>query len=176
MKEQHFSNPVQRRESFWQSLERLRQARQTIGTAAYTQRPDFNAENYSGAENLLVKVRVAEIKRQIDLKIPQVEEKVREFDQMAQEALRLTELSQKLPRIEELVREGYLEEEDLIQARGLVGKPSEECAKVEIKEGEKEEEIIILPDGQDISNLLTPYEKRVVRGLLCGSSETPVSS
>ena len=79
MKEQNFENLVARREGFSQSLQRLTIARQTIGTVDYPQRPDFIAENYSGLESLLVKVRVAEIKRQIDLKIPQVEQKVGEF-------------------------------------------------------------------------------------------------
>ena len=179
MKEQNFENLVARREGFSQSLQRLTIARQTIGTVDYPQRPDFIAENYSGLESLLVKVRVAEIKRQIDLKIPQVEQKVGEFEERIREISRVRELAERVPLIEELVKQGYLEEDDLAKARTFIqelpreGEAEPTAGKIT---AESKEERILLPDGQDVTNRFTASERLVVEGLLCGSQENPISS
>lgn len=170
---------AERKEKFSQAVGQLGVARETIGTPQYTQRPNFNPENYEGIDNLLAKVRLAEIQRKIDIKIPQVEEKIRQLDERMRDISRIRELAERVPLMEELVRQGYLEEEDLVRARTFIqGLPPKGEAEPTVGKAtaESKEDRILLPDGQDVTDKFTVGEGLVIKGLLCGSEQKPISS
>lgn len=131
-----------KKDRFGESVSRLRKASESIGTAAYAQRPDFMPENYSGVDKILKSADVAGLRRQIELKILQVGARISAINGEI-EAAKLDVLRGRLPELEELVIKGYLDESVLGDAKRVLGgeieTPKEkELPKLKIFEDSKE--------------------------------------
>lgn len=129
-----------RRAKAARAIDNLVEIKAVIGTPVFTERPDLEISQFEGADRVMAKIRVAEIRKKItERSIPKLETLQEEINS----SLKVTELFDRIPEMELLVADGYLTTEDLEEARDILGR----------LQGKKEPEAPVaepVPDAQDL--------------------------